>query len=363
MLFGIIVVANLAIFAIVKRIVFKKSVVLNATNPITLSNLLIVCISYYAGTLELSRAVMLAPLVLLSILFSYIGLRRQLKKPFDLLQTQTSQLTQGNLSVDDVLYQKQDEIGNLTIAINQHKEMLRTLKSEVESASSEISETETQLASDSHKLAEIANRQAASLESVSTSVEKLYTNVKQSGQHALATRQIATQASEKLQNVGQASVESLQSIETITQKIGIINDIATQTNILALNAAVEAARAGDHGKGFAVVATEVRKLAERCRQAADEITQMSEQMVKSATATNQLLSNLIPDMERNAVLMQEVTASTHEQVNDIENINRSVKELNQNGQDSVTISETLTERTSQLSSQFSKLNGAIAYFK
>jgi methyl-accepting chemotaxis protein len=362
-LFAIIVLVNLVVFAIVKRLVFKRSVVLNATQSITLSNLFIVVLSYYAGTAGLETALWCAPFVLLSILMSYIGLRRKLKKPFELLINQTNKLASGDLNMANADYSKQDEIGDLTAALNHHKEKLRELKNQMELTSRQIAETEAHLAADSGELAQTASRQAYSVDVVTSSIEKVNVNVRQNGQNAIITGNIAKTASEKLQNVNEASSASMRSIDSITQKIGIINEIASQTNILALNAAVEAARAGEQGRGFAVVASEVRKLAERSRQAADEIMELSNEVVATTGLTNQLISDLIPDIEKNAELMAQVTAATNEQVADIESINQSVQELKEGSQSSVSVSDRLATGSQNLSDQLKNLNEAMAYFK
>jgi methyl-accepting chemotaxis protein len=93
-------------------------------------------------------------------------------------------------------------------------------------------------------------------------------------------------------------------MKDIAEKITIISEIARQTNILALNAAVEAARAGEHGKGFAVVAEEVRKLAARSQEAAREIDQTSRSSVAIAEKSGKLLSEIVPDIQKTARLVQ-----------------------------------------------------------
>ncbi|MGO7631704.1 methyl-accepting chemotaxis protein, partial [Rhizobium ruizarguesonis] len=99
---------------------------------------------------------------------------------------------------------------------------------------------------------------------------------------AAQTEKLARQSAKDAEMSGDAVTRAVDALRTIAQKIGIVQEIARQTDLLALNAAVEAARAGEHGKGFAVVASEVRKLAERSQSAAAEISSMSSDTVKAA---------------------------------------------------------------------------------
>ena len=131
-------------------------------------------------------------------------------------------------------------------------------------------------------------------------------------------------------------------MRTIAEKIGIVQEIARQTDLLALNAAVEAARAGEHGRGFAVVASEVRKLAERSQSAASEIGAVSSDTVKAATEAGEMLTKLVPDIRRTAELVTEISAACREQDIGASQINEAIQQLDKVTQQNAGASEQIS---------------------
>ena len=162
---------------------------------------------------------------------------------------------------------------------------------------------------------------------------------------------------------GAAVDRTVQAMKDIAGKINIIEEIARQTNLLALNAAIEAARAGEHGKGFAVVASEVRKLAERSQKAAGEISELSASSVEVAEKAGELLAGILPDINRTAELVQEISAASKEQDTGAEQINKAIQQLDKVIQQNASAAEEMASTAEELSSQAEQLQGAIAFFR
>ena len=233
---------------------------------------------------------------------------------------------------------------------------IRTIAGEVSAASQAISAASVQVSNG-------ASAQAASAEEASSSMEEMVSNIKQNADNAQQTDKIATKSAKDAQESGKSVLEAVAAMKEIASKISIIEEIARQTNLLALNAAIEAARAGEHGKGFAVVAAEVRKLAERSQKAAGEINQLSGTTVKVSEKSGEMLDKLVPDIQRTAELVQEITAASKEQDTGAEQINKALQQLEKVIQQNASAAEEMASTTEELTGQSDQLISALGFFR
>jgi len=194
-------------------------------------------------------------------------------------------------------------------------------------------------------------------------MEQMSANIQQNADNASQPEQIAVKASKDAKESGAAVTSAVTAMNEIATKISIIEEIARQTNLLALNAAIEAARAGEHGKGFAVVAAEVRKLAERSQTAAGEISELSSTSVDVAEKAGQMLNQLVPDIQKTAELVQEISAASNEQNAGVEQINSAIQQLDQVVQQNASATEEMASTAEELSSQAQQLQDTIDFFK
>lgn len=194
-------------------------------------------------------------------------------------------------------------------------------------------------------------------------MEEITSSIDQVNQSAAEANGITEDIAKRMYKVGESALKSQNAVMSISEKIRIITDISFQTNILALNAAVEAARAGEHGKGFSVVAGEVRKLAERSKLAADDISALSNKTVKVTSQANMLLQKLIPEVKLTANLIQEVAAIASEQIKSMDTVNVSIQELNQVSQQNAVAAEELSTGAETLNEQAKSFLSTISFFK
>ena len=265
--------------------------------------------------------------------------------------------------------------GDLTVILKERSandELMQSLSSmvaklsevvaDVKSASDNVAAGSQQMSSGSEELSQGASEQAAAAEEASAAMEEMSANIRQNADNALQTEKIAVKSATDAQEGGKAVIHTVHAMKEIAGKISIIEEIARQTNLLALNAAIEAARAGEHGKGFAVVASEVRKLAERSQKAAAEISELSSSSVEVAEKAGEMLTRMLPDIQRTAELVQEISAACKEQDTGAEQINKAIQQLDQVIQQNASASEEMSSTAEELASQSEQLQETIGFF-
>jgi methyl-accepting chemotaxis protein len=281
----------------------------------------------------------------------------------------------GDLTVR-VEVTRADEIGELARQFNTFMERLHEIVAQVRTAALHVVTASQQLTAATVQLSSGAQQQAASLEETAASLEEITGTVKQNADSARQANQLAVGSRDKAEQGGQVvttAVAAMAEINTASKRIAdiitTIDEIAFQTNLLALNAAVEAARAGEQGRGFAVVAAEVRGLAQRSAAAAREIKSLIQDSVTKVGAGSELvnrsgqtLNEIVASVKRVTDLIAEIAAANHEQAQGIDQVNRTVGQMDQVTHATAAQAEEISSTAESLASQAQQLQMLVGRF-
>lgn len=247
----------------------------------------------------------------------------------------------------------------------------------VRTASDAINLAAGEIAQGNSDLSQRTELQTSSLEETASTIEELASTAQHNAENAKRASYMAETASanaykggDAVQKVVLTMTEINRSAAKVVDIIDVIDSIAFQTNILALNAAVEASRAGKEGRGFAVVASEVRKLAERCANATQEIKVLTgvsvdktQEGVRIVEETGCIMEEIVESVKQVTDLMSEIATASLQQNQGISQIDQAVSKLENVTQQNATLVEQAAAASASLHDQAVNLVASVSRFK
>ena len=276
----------------------------------------------------------------LSFCAAYLYIQTKFIRPLKELHSKLAAIVEGDLS-QTFYIGNLSEIGRINTKLAAIQVKLDATLSSASSGLSLIFERSNRLGIDSADIGSQAISEVAALQQTATSMQQLSRTVSQNADNAREADSLSSLASDEAQQGGQVMqdvISTMSGISTNAKKVSdiatVIDDIAYQTNILALNAAIEAAHAGDRGKGFAVVAAEVRNLALRSAEAANEVKNLIKESTLRVMAGQQLveqagvkMNQIVESITKVNLIVGDIASASNEQATGIVQINNAMSRL------------------------------------
>jgi methyl-accepting chemotaxis protein len=302
-----------------------------------------------------------------------LSITRPLKTGVSLIKS----LSEGDLSRERSDYRSKDEIGQLLEALDVMYAQLANIVREVYLASSDIEQASAQIASRNNELNEVTAKSSSMLGEAAGELQNLSSNVDENADvakkaHELAAeaRRIAADGALAVSNTIGAMDQLDHGSQRISGTIGVIDDIAFQTNLLALNASIEAAQAGEKGRGFAVVANEVRHLALRSAESAQDIkrvilesAQRVETFSEQVDASGEALAEIVGSVNQVTELMEKIANANLQQSEHIGEVSTTVMQMNEVTSRNNEIASLTARSAADLREQAERLARLVEFFK
>ncbi len=349
---------------LILKLVYKKSILVPIGTIMTGTVSVIVIQVHFSEHMELIHMIWGVPLAVSIVMVGLKLIQRVLIKPSKSILKIIEKVADGDLNarIDKSIAINENELGLISKEVNTMVSKMSEVLHNVLEMSNSVVAVSSSLESDSGKMAQLANEQAASVEQVSATMEEMASGISQNSENSHEAESIAKKSAVKIDINNKNVQKATEALEVIIKKIGVISEIAFQTNILSLNAAIEASKAGEFGKGFNVVASEIRKLSNRSKVAALEINDISKNSMKISERTSRISEQIVPDVKKTYKIVKQISTSTKEQNLSAVQVNNSVQQLNRATQELAQVSQKLSMNSGDLNGFANKLTESMRYF-